>query len=270
MPVGSGSGMNTYAEFADQLRPYLQKLARYYDRQIATNGRFYFVGNDHGETFPILWDTFTKYAIDMYGRPGPNGETDAACLTPTGNVCYRAWPMTSYADAPSFIADYTRLWVGEGWQQDSVFLSHMNAQAYDVVELNLHSNEVWSLVGAEQARSITKGGLLVTLDGCGVSGFRQPGSSSWVDTPVYVDTNIASAFLYGASNAVAVLGDPFWRAHYGHHPTLYREMKIRGAYLGSAHLTRMKYQYEISPTPWHLRENGMEMVLGDPFMDLSP
>jgi hypothetical protein len=270
MPVGSASGANSYSDFANQLTPYLQKLVRYYNHQIPTNGKYYFVTGDKGETFDITWDAFTKYNIDLYGKPGPNGETGSMCLTPSGNVCYQRWPIETYPDAPTFINAYNQLWVGEGWQQDTIFLSHMNATAYQVVEVNTHADETWSVVSSDQARTITRGGLLVGLDGCSVAGFRQPGSPSTVDTAFYPDANLAVAYVYGSSNAVAVMGDPFWRGHYAHYPTIYRELRLYGSYLGRAHLVRMKKQYALSTTPWDLRENGMEMVLGDPFMDLNP
>jgi hypothetical protein len=270
LPVGSATAPNTYAEYANTLTPYLQKVIRYYNRQITTNRRYYFVTPDKGETFEILWDAFGKYAIDIYGKPGPNGETWGACLTPTGNVCYQRWPLESYADPFTFMAEYDAVNVGEGWQDPAIFLSHLNAQTYLVAEVNIHSDEYYSLASAAQARGITKGGLLVSLAGCSVSGFRQPGSPSFVDTAAFVSDSVAAAYLYGSSNAVAVLGDPFWRGHYAHFPTLYREMTLYGQYLGAAHLVRMKRQYALSETGWDLRENGMEMLMGDPFMDLNP
>lgn len=269
IPVGFGSGTNTYSDFARQITPFLQKVIRFYSGGITTNGRYYFITNDRGPRFDLTWDAFSKYNIDVYGKPGPNGETGAACVTSSGNLCYQRWPMESYTDAQAFDTDYDRLWVGEGWQQDSVFLSHMNAQSYQVVEVNTHANEVWSLVSSDQARGITRGGLLVALYGCGVGGFRQPGSPSAVDTTVFPDGNLTVSYLYGSSNAVAALGDPFWRGHYAYYPIIYRDMKLYGEYLGRAHLTRMKQLYADSTSPWELRENGMEMLFGDPFMDFS-
>jgi hypothetical protein len=269
MPVGFGLRPNVYSEYANQLTPYLQKVIRFYNHQIPTNGRYYFVTNDIGETFDLTWDAFTKNNIDMYGKPGPNDETADACLTVNGNVCYQRWPIETYTEETAFNADYTRLWVGEGWQQDSIFLSHMNAQTYQVAEVNIHSWEGGSLVSTDQVKTITKGGLLVTLDGCAVVGFRQPGSPSYVDTTTDVDGSVGIAYLYGSSNAVAVMGDPFWRAHYAHYPTMYKLMRLAGQYLGAAHLAQMKKQYAVASNWAELRENGGEMLLGDPFMDLN-
>jgi hypothetical protein len=269
MPVGFTNRANVYSEYAAQLTSYLQKVIRYYNGQIPTNGRFYFVGGDVGETFELTWDAFTRNKIDFYGKPGPNGETDGACLTVNGNVCYQRWPVETYPDAASFIGAQRMLWPGEGWQESRIFLSHLNAQTYQVAEVDIHSWEGQSLATTDEVRTLTKGALLVALDGCAVTGFRQPGSPSYVDTFIDVDASVGVAYLYGPSSAIAVLGDPFWRGHYAHHPTLYKQMRVGGSYLGAAHLARMKKQYAISTNWYELRENGMEMLLGDPFMDLS-
>jgi hypothetical protein len=269
MPVGWSSRANVYSEYANQVRPYLQKVIRFYNHQIANNGRYYFVAPDPGETFDITWDAFTKYNIDYYGKPGPNGETGTACLTANGNVCYQRWPIETFLDPISFINTVRALWVDEGWQDPAIFLSHMNAQTYQVAEVDIHSWEGQSLATTDQVRTITQGAVLVALDGCAVAAFRQPGSPSNVDTSLDVEGNVAMAYLYGPSNAISVMGDPFWRGHYAHYPTMYKAMRLSGTYLGAAHFLRMKQQYAISSNWYEFRENTMEMVLGDPFMDLN-
>jgi hypothetical protein len=270
MPVGFSSRTNSYLEYANQLTPYLQKVIRYYNHQIPNNGRYYFVSGDVGETFELTWDAFGKNNIDFYGKPGPGGETAGACLTAQGNVCYQRWPIETYSDVASFISSERALWVGEGWQESSVFLSQMNAQTYQVAEVDIHSWEGQSLATTSEVRSITKGAILVTLDGCAVTGFGQPGSPSYVDDSfISVEDSVGPTYLYGQSNAIAVMGDPFWRGHYAQYPTIYKLMRLSGQYLGAAHLAQMKRQYAVSTNWYELRENAMEMLLGDPFMDLN-
>lgn len=271
MPVGVTGTNNTYTDFANQLRPYLNKVIAFYKLQTATNGRFYFVSNDKGQTFDLTWNAFGKTAIDFYGKPGPNGETGTACGFDVNNVCYKRWPTETYASYSAFEADYAaKGWVGEGWQNPEIFKSHMNANRYDVVEVGVHSTDTSSLVVSAEARALTKAGLIVTLDGCGVAGFAQPGSPSGVDNPRTLPSdNILLSYLYGSSSALAGLGDPHWRGHYAHFPTVYQSLKEK-TYLGKAHLAQLKRLYAIAGTsPWELREHAGEMLVGDPFMDLS-
>jgi hypothetical protein len=175
MPVGVSGSSNTYTDFANQLRPYLNKVIAFYKLQSATNGRYYFVSNDKGETFDLTWNAFGKSAIDFYGKPGPNGETGAACGWDANNLCYKRWATESYASYAAFESDYVaKGWVGEGWQNADLFKSHMNANKFDVVEVGVHSGDTFSLIVASDAKALTKAGLIVTLDGCGVAGFAQP------------------------------------------------------------------------------------------------
>jgi hypothetical protein len=271
MPVGvSGSGED-YTVYADQLRPYFAKLRAFYDGQVATNGRYYFVSNDVGERFEETWDAFGPARIDFYGMPGPNGETGAACLSGTENLCYERWRTEDYPDAQAFLTAYrAQPWVDEGWQQDSLFISHMNAATYDAVEVNVHSWEGGSLISTAQARSLTGAGLFIALDGCGVGGFAQPGSPSNVDDPgLFVSDNVLLAYLYGSSRALAASGNPSWRGHYAHFPFMYKAMKLDGDYLGKAHFRRMQRLYDLSADSWYdLRENTGEYLVGDPFLRL--
>jgi hypothetical protein len=270
MPVGVRQSQNGYPEFAAQLRPFLQKVIRYYDGAIASNGRFYGVSGDRGERFDLTYATWGAERTDFYGKPGPHGERGLDCITSTGeNVCYVRWPLESYVSYGAFDEAYTAAgWVDEGWQDDEIFLRHMNAATYDVVQVNVHSNEIWSLVTADQARAITRGGLFVGLDGCNVAGYLQPGSPSYTNTWVEVSDNILMAYLYGSSHAIAGSGDAAWRGHYGNLPVLFHAMKHGGQYLGQAHLTRMIANYERATTPYDLKEFANEILLGDPFMKL--
>jgi hypothetical protein len=270
MPVGVSGTQNTYPDFANQLRPYLNKLIRYYSGQITSNGRFYGVSNDKGERFDLTFTAFGNQKIDFYGKPGPNGEVGSACLAGTQNLCYVRWPVETYPDYASFDAAYQAAgWVDEGWQTDTIFLSHMNAALYDVVEVNVHSWEGGSLISTEQAKSITRGGLLVVLDGCGVAGFGQPGSPSSVDDAgIMASDNVMLAYLYGNSQALAATGDPFVRGHYADAPVMFVTLKNHG-YLGKAHLDRMKESYaRAGDNPYDLRGYAAELLAGDPFVDL--
>jgi hypothetical protein len=147
----------------------------------------------------------------------------------------------------------------------------MNAALYDVVEVNVHSSDDFSLISASEAATLTKAGLIVTLDGCGVTGMAQPGSPNTVDDPwTSPAENIAVSYLYGSSKALAAMGDPHWRGHYAHAPTVYQELKNNSGYLGKGHLLRMKKQFALSGSDaFLLKENAGEMLLGDPFMDLG-
>ncbi len=268
MPVGT-DGVNTYDSFAAQLAPYLDKVIRYYQGSITSNGRYYYVSADIGEEPEKTWDAFGKTKLDIYGKPGPNGETGFACLQGGTNLCYKRWATENYADSASFIADFRKLWVDEGWQEPQILLQHANAALYAVLEINVHANEFVSIVSSQEAASITKGGLFTALDGCGVAGYLQPGSPSTVNTWATVQSNVLMSFLYGAGQSIAGSGDPFWRGHYAKHPTMYKHLKaVAGSYLGKAHLERNKEQFQRASSDGELREFGMEMLVGDPFMNL--
>jgi hypothetical protein len=271
MPVGVSGTSNTYTDFANQLRPYLNKVISFYQGTLKGNGKYYLVSNDKGETFDITWNTFGKSAIDFYGKPGPSGQTGTACISGTTNYCYARWPLENYSTYANFASVYDQKWVGEGWQTPSIFMNHMNNNLYDVAEVNVHSTDTMSLVTASQAKTITKAGLIVALDGCNVAAFAQPNSPSNVDNPTtLVSNNIMAAYLYGSSKALASLGDPTWRGHYAHFPTMYSAMKVGKKYLGAANFDRMKKLYSLTGDNESLMEQTGEMLMGDPFMDLNP
>jgi hypothetical protein len=270
MPVGVRGSDNTHEDFAAQLGPYLRKVIRYYDGEIVSNGRFYGVSGDRGERFDVTYATWGPERVDFYGKPGPNGERGTACFTPAGqNLCYVRWPLESYGDYRTFDEAYRSAgWVDEGWQESRIFLAHMNGALYDVAQVNVHANEVWSLATTDEARDIQKGALFVGLDGCNVAGFLQPFSPSFVNTWVHVSDNVLMAYLYGSSQAIAASGDPAWRGHYSNLPVVFHAMKHAGQYLGQAHLTRMRANYERASTPYDLKEFANELLVGDPFMKL--
>jgi hypothetical protein len=276
MPVGVAGSANTYTDFANQLRPYFQKLARYYNHELLSNGRYYYVSNDHGEQFDKMWNTWGKTKIDWYGRPGPNGETGGNCFVNGTNVCYARWNLESFASPTAFMTYWESLpFVDEGWQQDTIYLGHMNAQLYDVAEVLLHSGADFSLITSTQAKTITNGGLIAVSGGCGVAGYSQPGAPATTAVDggaAVVSNNIMLAYLYGSAKSVASLGAPAWRGHSGRFQTAYEVLKLGGntAYLGAANKVRLTELYTQSMNKWDLKENSVEQLFGDPFMDLRP
>jgi hypothetical protein len=152
-----------------------------------------------------------------------------------------------------------------------MLISHMNSALNDVVEIDEHANETIEIATSAEVKGMTRAGLLVALDGCGVAGYTMPRSPSVSNAAVAVDGNVLMSYLYGASQAIAASGDPFWRGHYAKHPTMYLHLKtVAGSYLGRAHLEPNKQMFPLAARPTELREFGMEMLAGDPFMTLSP
>jgi hypothetical protein len=278
MPVGVSGSANSYTDFGNQLKPYFQKLTRFYNHELRSNGRYYFISNGPGERFDEAWNAFGKSNIDFYGKSGPNGETGNACLVGSNNICYVRWPLDSYASSATFLSAYAATpWVGEGWQQPSIFSSHMNANLYDVAHVVTHGSEFEALLSTAQARALTNGGLITVLDGCGVAGFKQPGAptQSGVDTTAQVSDNVLLAYLYGSSKALAAFGAPFWRGEYIEAPVLYNTLKVNGtptaSYLGAANLVRMKRIYSnTGGDKYALKSMQNEIMVGDPFIDLKP
>jgi hypothetical protein len=268
MPVG-GVGSDSYADFATQLQPYLDKVIRYYQGQLVGNGRYYYVSTNLGEQADKVWTAFGKTKMDIWGKPGPNGEKGDLCINGSTNLCYARWPVETYPDVTTYLdtvhageAD-----LGDVWQDSNILVEHMSQVVYDVVEQNTHSNETFEIATSDQVRTMTKAGLFVALAGCAVAGYVQPGSPSFVDTGATVQANVMMSYLYGSSQAIAASGDPFWRGHDAFYPTMYLYLKSTpGSYLGRAHLERNKAQFARSGGDGELREQGMEMLAGDPFM----
>jgi hypothetical protein len=193
--------------------------------------------------------------------------------SPGTNLCYVRWAAESFTDGTTFINTVLAAEPGLGfsWMDPDRLVADMNANTYDVVEVDQHSAEDVSVATSSQIFGMTKAGLLVTLDGCSVSGYSQPRSPSYNNTRATVRTNVTTSYLYGTSQALAVSGDPFLRGHYAKHANMYLYLKTTpGAYLGAAHLARNKEQYQKSTDDTAFREFGMEMLAGDPFMTLSP
>jgi len=284
LPVGVSGTQNTYADFADQLRPYLDKLLTYYAGSVHSTGRYYFVSNDPGwPQLQRLWDSLPRTAIDFYGKPGPLGETNGSCLIGDQNVCYVRWPLETYSSFDAFHQDYVASpFVGEGWQTADIFTSHMNSSLFDMVEVNVPGDSGAALVSADEARQLTQAGLIIALAGTSAAGFAPPRADTTVDIKtVLASDNVALAYLYGKSGALAALGTPSVRGHYANYPVLYSSLKNgAAAYLGAAHRAQLLQNhldvgYEQCVLDGHvtcsypLSEQMNEMLLGDPFLDLK-
>ena len=146
----------------------------------------------------------------------------------------------------------------------------MNAAVYDAVDETTHGTDTFFLISADQARALTKGGLIFGLGGCDAAGFAQPFSSSFVTTQTAVSQSLSIGYLYGSSKALAVLSNPAVRNHYGNFPLVWRELKLNHTYLGAAHRSQMIENYaRAGSAPLDLKDWASEMLLGDPFMDLN-
>ena len=264
MPVGFDTD-NSYAKWGDQLRSYLRKVINYYYGYLTDNGKFYYITNGKGEDFPSIWNSWDRDKIDYYGK---------WVKINSGDEKYSRWDLENYQS----VEDFETMWdslrenpeyeLGEGWQSSEIFIDHMNNNFYQVVDVSVHSNEVYSLISSEQAKQLENAGLIVTLSGCSVGGFIQPDSQSYVSTNVSIERNIMCSFLYGSSKVIAILGDPFPRGHYAHFPTIYTQLKLEKDYLGHAHLVRLKQLYDRSGNHYDFKEWVMEILIGDPFIDL--
>lgn len=283
-PVGISGGPNDYAAFAAQLGPYLDKLIAYYSGRIASNGRYYFVSNDPlWNTLELLWNSAPRTALDFYGKPGPQGQVGEACIVGAENLCYVRWPLESYDSFAAFRQAYeAEPFVGEGWQQPSVFTAHMNAALYDMVEVNVPGEPGRALLDTAESAALSHAGLIVALGGSSVVGFAEPRAGSSVDIQsVLPSSSVGVAYLYGKSQALAVLGDPTQRGHAGNFPVVYATLKTApGAYLGNAHRAQMLQNYAdagyercvAANNPncgYAVSETASEMLLGDPFLDLQ-
>lgn len=207
-------------------------------------------------------------------NPKPKGSVPKG--TPSEKYCdlppekaYVRVPLEDFKSFEDFQKDYqTHENMGEGWQKDSIFIEHMNKKLYDFVWVNVHSLEGHSLISAKQAQKLSNAGLIMLMSGCSTGGFYQPGSPSFVSSSTSPSGNILLAYLYGTSKAIAALGDPFNRGHESYFEKLVPFM-IQGDYLGNAHLKRTKIQYENSRNPQELKENIMEILVGDPYIDIK-
>jgi hypothetical protein len=274
LPVGLGdSARDHHAEWARQLTPFLHKAIAFHRGATPVPRRLYKVSNQLWDLAPA-WRHYGPARIDFHavnplakGKVPPGTPAERFCPLPPEQAYVRA-PLQRFASYEEFAAWYgDHEWMGEGWQQGSILLAHLNERAYDVAWLNVHSNETFSLVDEAAARAVQRGALVMLLSGCGVGGFRQPGNPAFTDTQVAPGHNVLCAWVYGSSMALAALGDPFNRGHESYFERMIGWL-CEGEYLGRAHRRRMELHHEHTGSADELKENVMEIVVGDPFVDL--
>jgi hypothetical protein len=285
LPVGVSGSLNDYPDFAAQLRPFLDKLLAFYTLSLKGNGRYYFVSNDPGwAQLELLWNALPRSQFDFYGKPGPQGQVGADCISGGQDLCYVRWPLESYDSYAAFKQAYQALpFLGEGWQMPSIFSAHMNGALYDMVEVNAPSDYGSSITTTQETAQLAQTGLIVALSGSSVTGFAPPRADTSVDIKqVLAGDSVGVAYLYDKARALAVLGDPTMRGHYANFPIVYATLARGGpsGYLGAAHLAQMQQNYadagyeqclasEGTNCGYTLSENASEMLLGDPFLDLK-
>ncbi len=276
LPVGlTESTKNGYADWAQQLTPFLHKAIQYHTQRPAPAHRMYKVSNQLWN-LASAWTFYGPDRIEFYAT-NPLEKGSIASGTPADGFCtlppeqaYQRSPMEEFSTWDAFQTWYSQHeWMGEGWQKDAIFLGHMNSRNFDLAWVNVHSCENFSLISSDQARSIQQGALIMLLSGCGVGGYRQPDATSFVDSLVAPEQNILCAFVYGSSRTLAALGDPFNRGHESYYERMI-EWLTQGNYLGQAHLKRMQLEHDNSHSGDELKENVMELLIGDPFVDLTP
>jgi hypothetical protein len=133
MPVGVAGTSNSYSDFANQLRPYLTKLASYYAGQIVPNHRLYMLSNGIGERFQWSWDAYGGAAIDFYGKPGPQGQVGDQCIQNGQNLCYARWPTETFATEAAFEARATASSFAFHWVQNVFHAERWNRRRFGAI-----------------------------------------------------------------------------------------------------------------------------------------
>ena len=266
LPVGHADGSkDTYAGWAEQIRPFLVKALAFYKTPGAFQRTLYLVSNDLNDVLNAapVWKALGPRAIDYYAvnTKGKGAWRD----NPKGYV--RA-PIERYKSCDDFLAYARKLeWMDEGWQSPEVFLKHMKASKRRVVWWNVHSWMDGSLISSDQARGMEGGGVVALVTGCSVGGWVQPGAKSHVDCGTPVEKNILASLIYGPSLFVAATGCPHNRVDDDCYAPLLEDLFADG-YLGRAPLLQLREQDRQSPSPHALR-GRQEVLIGDPFVDAN-
>ena len=202
LPVGfAEENKNTYEGWAEQLAPFFRKALAFYNGKTKYGRGLYLVSNDLSclaHSRPV-WKAVGAGEIEYYAinEKGPRAFKN----NPAGYV--RA-DLTKFASADEFLAYAGKLpWMDEGWQSAEIFLKHMSQSRRHFVWWNVHSNPQLSLVNSRQAHDMQNGGLIALLNGCAVSGFRQPASRSHVDVKTMPADNVMVNVVYGQSSFLA-------------------------------------------------------------------
>lgn len=279
VPVGfeGGASENEYNDFAVQVLTFLDKAIAERNGQVSHNNKYYQLSNQ-------LWDLggvskkFDVNNVDLYGVNdsgyGPlhyyDGDTVPQPDPPlTPEDYYQNAMIGSFGTYEAFARYYHRWpWMGESWQKDTILIDHFNNNTYAMAWLNAHASEYGIIITTSQAKSISNGGLILLAGGCNVAGFKQYGSTSYVDTSCSVDDNILCGFIYGGSKFLASFGCPFLR---GHESEFERMSTLigQGDYAGLAHFFRKCWQYQRSTNDYDFKMYTQELMLGDPFFVLT-
>jgi len=265
LPVGfQEAGKNSYAAWAGQLEVFFKKAIAFHSGTTRYGRGLYLVSNDItllARSQPV-WDAVGPGQIEFFAV----NEKGAGAFknNPAG---YQRANLEKYKSLEAFLAHAKTLpWMDEGWQSAELFLRDMAQSRRRVVWWNVHSDPGGSLVSWQQARDLRNGGLIALLNGCSAGGFRQPGSSVFVDTKVAPERNVLVNVVYGSSAFVAALGSTHDRVTDERATPLLRHL-YSGGYLGRAHLLREQQQVrDVQENPALLRE-FQEILLGDPFAD---
>jgi hypothetical protein len=265
LPVGfQDEARNNYQEWAGQLAPFFKKAAAFHAGRVAYGRGIYLVSNDIGllARSKPAWDAIGPGQIEYYSinEEGPGAFKD----NPAG---YQRAHLEKYATLEDFLGYAKKLpWMDEGWQVADVFLRHAAQSRRRIVWWNVHSNPEFSLVTWQQARAMREGGLIAFLNGCSVGGFRQPGSTSYVDTKTTPERNLLANLVYGQSAFVAALGSTHDRVT-DERATPFLQHLYQGGYLGLAHLLRERQQQRDAGANMFVLREFQELLLGDPFAD---
>jgi hypothetical protein len=272
-PVGlADKARNTYVEWGNQLRPFLQKALAFYRDPGKFARNLYHVGNDLAMVGQLsrLWPLLGPKAIDYYAI-----NTLGLDKCKNNPACYKRAPLEQHASLDAFLSYAGTLpWIDEGWQDPAVFLADLNsgpAFPRRVVWWNVHSDGTESIISATQARqkiSAGKGGLVGLLNGCMVGTFTRsndtPAPDFW---PVpAVEHNILVSLVYGPGAFVAATGSLPARTADPSFGTLLDSLYV-DAYLGLANRLRMNSVEQGATTTSADWRSHQDILIGDPFVD---
>ena len=266
LPVGyADAERNTYRHWADQLRPFFAKAMAFYTGKTQYGNQFYLVSNDN---------SLLARSAAVYRAVGPAGMEFYAINEKgpgafKGNPAgYLKAPLEKYPSLDAFLAYAGKLpWMDEGWQSPQIFLEHMRSGRRRIVWWNVHSGPEVSLIRSTAAATMEGGGLIALLNGCGVGGFVQPGSTSFVDVATPAERNMLCCLVYGRSAFLAASGSVHNRVTDEHGQALLPAL-YAGACLGQAHAAQLRHQDASAGNAEQMRQ-FQEMLVGDPFVDVQ-
>lgn len=267
LPVGfADTTRNTYSGYAEQIRPFLNKVIQFYEDGVVIEKKLYQVSNQLWYELGDSWDYYGPDGIDFYAvNPDPKGTIPPG--TPAGEYCLRNGrttadcyiraPMEQYVTFDDFWQYYlSREWMGEGWQDGNIYKEHMKAHVYEFVWVNTHADEGWSLISSAEARVLENGGIVMLGSGCNVGRFSQPDGN--LVSSAMPNENLLINYIYGSSHFISATGSTFTRQWEPRFAELV-DLAHNEPYFGKAYRENR-------------RANGMswlEILVGDPFLDFN-